>query len=102
MLKGTGILLVIAGSIAAYKSLDLIRPLGERGLAIRAILTRGGAEFVTPLSVASLTGAKAYSELFSLPPEAEMGPTPLPREADPVMVTPARAALTTPHAAGIT
>src|SRR5258708_24906115 len=101
MLKGKRILLVIAGSIAAYKSLDLIRRLGERGLAIRAILTRGGAEFVTPLSVASLTGDKVYSELFSLTDEAEMGHIRLSREADLVVVAPASADLMATMAAGI-
>ncbi|MDJ0934612.1 MAG: flavoprotein, partial [Kiloniellales bacterium] len=55
MLKGKRILLVISGGIAAYKSLELIRRLRERGAAVRAVLSRGGSEFVTPLSVAALT-----------------------------------------------
>ncbi len=67
------ILLVIGGGIAAYKSLDLIRRLQDRGAKVRAILTRAGSEFVTPLSVGSLTGDKVFQELFSLTARAEMG-----------------------------
>lgn len=90
---GTGkrILLIIAGGIAAYKALDVIRRGRERGLDFRVILTKGGAEFVTPLSVASLAGSKAYTELFSLTDEAEMGHIRLVREADLVLVAPATA-----------
>src|SRR5258708_5438803 len=87
------ILLVIAGGIAAYKSLDLIRRLSERGARVRAILTAAGAEFVTPLSVAALTGDKVYQALFSLTDEAEMGHIRLSREADLVVVAPATADL---------
>ena len=72
---GKRVLLIIAGGIAAYKALDVIRRGRERGLEFRVILTKGGAEFVTPLSVASLAGSKAYTELFSLTDEAEMGLT---------------------------
>ncbi|MEM8937242.1 MAG: flavoprotein, partial [Pseudomonadota bacterium] len=67
------ILLIIGGGVAAYKSLALIRELGRRGIATRTILTRGGAEFVTPLSAASLSGDKCYTDLFDLTDEAEMG-----------------------------
>ncbi|MEX2200176.1 MAG: bifunctional phosphopantothenoylcysteine decarboxylase/phosphopantothenate--cysteine ligase CoaBC [Dongiaceae bacterium] len=91
MLAGKRILLVISGGIAAYKSLDLTRRLRERGARVRAILTRGGAEFVTPLSVAALTGDKVYQELFSLTDESEMGHIRLSREADLVLVAPASA-----------
>jgi phosphopantothenoylcysteine decarboxylase/phosphopantothenate--cysteine ligase len=91
MLAGKRILLVISGGIAAYKSLDLIRRLRERGAHVRAILTRGGAEFVTPLSVAALTGDKVYQALFSLTDESEMGHIRLSREADIVLVAPASA-----------
>ena len=66
MLGGKRILLIIGGGIAAYKTLDLIRRLRERGAHVRAILTKGGAEFVTPLSVSSLTGEKVYTDLFDL------------------------------------
>ncbi len=85
------ILLVIGGGIAAYKCLDLIRRLRERGASVRAILTAAGAEFVTPLSVASLTGEKVYQTLFDLTDEAEIGHIQLSREADLVVVAPATA-----------
>ena len=91
MSTGKRVLLIIAGGIAAYKALDIIRRGRERGLAFRVILTKGGAEFVTPLSVASLAGDKVYSELFSLTDEAEMGHIRLVREADLVLVAPATA-----------
>ncbi len=91
MLSGKRILLVISGGIAAYKCLELIRRLRERGAAVRAILTRGGAEFVTPLSVAALTEDKVYQELFSLTDEAEMGHIQLSRDADLLVVAPASA-----------
>ncbi|WP_374653322.1 bifunctional phosphopantothenoylcysteine decarboxylase/phosphopantothenate--cysteine ligase CoaBC [Dongia sp.] len=90
---GKNVLLIIAGGIAAYKALDVIRRGRERGLCFRVILTRSGAEFVTPLSVAALAGSKAYSELFSLTDEAEMGHIRLVREADLVLVAPATADL---------
>ena len=85
------ILLIIAGGIAAYKALDLIRRLKERGYAVRAILTRAGAEFITPLSVASLCGEKAYTDLFSLTDEADIGHIALSRQADLLVVAPATA-----------
>lgn len=87
------ILLIVSGGIAAYKSLELIRRGRERGLGFRVILTKGGAEFVTPLSFASLSGDKVYQELFSLTDEAEMGHIRLSREADLVVVAPASADL---------
>ncbi|MFT5182153.1 MAG: phosphopantothenoylcysteine decarboxylase/phosphopantothenate--cysteine ligase, partial [Alphaproteobacteria bacterium] len=73
MLHGKRVLLIISGGIAAYKSLELIRLLRKKGLAVRCILTRGGAQFVTPLSVSALTEDKVYTDLFSLTDEAEMG-----------------------------
>lgn len=93
MLAGKRILLIVSGGIAAYKSLDLVRRLRERGAAVRAILTDGGAQFVTPLSLAALTGDKVYRELFSLTDESEMGHIRLSREADLVLVAPASADL---------
>jgi phosphopantothenoylcysteine decarboxylase / phosphopantothenate---cysteine ligase len=93
MLAGKRILLVISGGIAAYKSLELIRRLHERGIALRTILTRGGAEFVTPLSVAALSEGKVYQDLFSLTDESEMGHIRLSREADLILVAPASADL---------
>ena len=85
------ILLIIAGGIAAYKSLELIRELGRRGIASRCILTKAGAEFVTPLSVSALSGDKVYTDLFDLNDEAEMGHIELSRSADLVVVCPATA-----------
>ena len=87
------VLLVIAGGIAAYKSLELIRRLREQACAVRCVLTRAGAEFVTPLSVAALSGERVFTDLFSLTDEAEMGHIRLSREADLVVVAPATADL---------
>lgn len=87
------VLLIISGSIAAYKSLDLIRRLRERDIDVRCILTKGGAEFITPLSVASLSESPVYSDLFSLKDETEMGHIRLSREATLVVVAPASADL---------
>ncbi len=101
MLAGKRILLVISGGIAAYKALELIRRLKDRGAAVRAILTRGGAEFITPLSVAALSGEKVYTDLFSLTDESEMGHIRLSREADLVVVAPASADLIAKMAAGL-
>lgn len=101
MLEGKRILLVIAGGIAAYKSLDLIRRLRERGASVRCVLTKGGAEFVTPLAVAALSEEKVYQHLFSLTDESEMGHIRLSREADLVLVAPATADIMARMAAGI-
>jgi len=98
---GKRVLLIIAGGIAAYKALDVIRRGRERDLEFRIILTKGGAEFVTPLSVASLAGSKAYTDLFSLTDEAEMGHIRLVREADLVLVAPATADLIAKMAHGL-
>jgi phosphopantothenoylcysteine decarboxylase/phosphopantothenate--cysteine ligase len=100
-LSGKRILLVIGGGIAAYKALDLIRRLRERGARVRAAMTRAAAEFVTPLSVASLTGDKVYDDLFSLTDEAEMGHIELSRDADLVVVAPATADLLAKLANGL-
>jgi phosphopantothenoylcysteine decarboxylase/phosphopantothenate--cysteine ligase len=98
---GKRILLIIAGGIAAYKSLELIRRLGDRGVRVRCILTAAGARFVTPLAVASLSGERVYSNLFSLTDEAEMGHIRLSREADLVVVAPATADLIAKMAHGL-
>ncbi|MFN7055744.1 bifunctional phosphopantothenoylcysteine decarboxylase/phosphopantothenate--cysteine ligase CoaBC [Hyphomonas sp.] len=95
------ILLIIGGGIAAYKSLELIRELARRGIGARVILTKAGAEFVTPLSVAALSGEKVYSELFSLTDETEMGHIELSRSADLVVVCPATADLMAKAANGL-
>ena len=95
------ILLIVTGGIAAYKSLDLVRRLRERGARVRAILTRGGSEMVTPLSLAALSGEKVYQELFSLTDESEMGHIRLARDADAVVVAPATADFLARMAAGL-
>lgn len=95
------ILLIIGGGIAAYKSLELIRELTGRNIATRAILTRAGAEFITALSVGSLTGDRVYSDLFNLTDEAEMGHIELSRSADLVVVAPATADLMAKAANGL-
>jgi phosphopantothenoylcysteine decarboxylase/phosphopantothenate--cysteine ligase len=92
-LRGKSVLLIVGGGIAAYKSLELVRRLRERGVRVRAILTRAGAEFVTALSVSSLTGEKTYQDLFSVTDEAEMGHIQLSRAADLLVVAPATADL---------
>jgi phosphopantothenoylcysteine decarboxylase/phosphopantothenate--cysteine ligase len=101
MLDGKRILLIVAGGIAAYKSLELIRRLAERGAGARCVLTRAGAEFVTPLSLAALSGEPVYQELFDLKDESEMGHINLSREADIVVVAPATADLLAKMAAGL-
>lgn len=95
------VLLIISGSIAAYKSLELIRRLREQGVALRCILTKGGAEFITPLAVSSVSGSPTYTDLFSLKDEAEMGHIRLSREADLVVVAPASADLIAKMAHGL-
>ena len=99
-LAGKRILLVISGGIAAYKVLELIRRLKDRQVSIASILTDSGAEFVTPLSVSSLTGEKVYQNLFDLTDEAEMGHIQLSRDADLVVVAPATANLLAKMATG--
>lgn len=92
-MSGKSVLLIIGGGIAAYKSLELVRELKRRDIGVRAILTRAGEKFVTPLSVAALSGEKAYTDLFSLTDEVEMGHIELSRSADLVVVAPATADL---------
>ena len=101
MASGKRILLIIGGGIAAYKSLDLIRKLRTEGFRVRCILTRAGAQFVTPLSVASLSGDKVYSELFDLMSESEMGHIELSRDADLLVAAPATADLMARMAQGL-
>lgn len=101
MLQGKSILLIIGGGIAAYKALELIRLARRRGIAVTPVLTKAGAEFVTPLSVASLSGSKVYDDLFSLTDEVEMGHIALSRAADLVVVVPATADLIAKMANGI-
>jgi phosphopantothenoylcysteine decarboxylase / phosphopantothenate---cysteine ligase len=101
MLKNKRILLIVGGGIAAYKSLELIRRLRERGADVTACLTNAASEFITPLSASSLSGNKVYSELFSLTDEAEMGHIQLSRSADLLVVAPATADLLAKMANGI-
>ncbi|MDT8856549.1 bifunctional phosphopantothenoylcysteine decarboxylase/phosphopantothenate--cysteine ligase CoaBC [Paracoccaceae bacterium Fryx2] len=101
MLAGKRVLLIIGGGIAAHKSLDLIRRLRERGVAVTPVLTRAGGEFVTPLSVSALAGVKVFRDLFDLTSEAEMGHIQLSRSADLVVVAPATADLMARMAAGV-
>jgi phosphopantothenoylcysteine decarboxylase/phosphopantothenate--cysteine ligase len=100
MLRSKSVLLIISGSIAAYKALELARQLKEQHITVRAILTKGGAEFITPLSVAALTGEQVYDELFSLKDETEMGHIRLSREADMIIVAPASADIIAKMATG--
>lgn len=93
MLAGKRILLIIAGGIAAYKTLELIRLLKGQGASVTPVMTRSAAEFVTPLSVSALAGEKVYTDLFDLTEEAEMGHIQLSRIADLVVVAPATADL---------
>ena len=95
------ILLIVGGGIAAYKSLELVRELSRREIASRAILTRAGEHFVTPLSLAALTRDKVYTDLFSLTDEADMGHIELSRSADLVVVAPATADLIGKLAGGL-
>jgi len=95
------ILLIIGGGIAAYKSLELIRELSRRGIRSRCIVTKGGQEFVTPLSVSALSGEKVFTELFDLDDEADMGHIQLSRSADLVVVCPATADLMAKAAGGL-
>jgi phosphopantothenoylcysteine decarboxylase/phosphopantothenate--cysteine ligase len=100
-MHGKSILLIIGGGIAAYKSLELIRRLADRGVKSRAILTSAGAEFVTALSVSSLSGEKTYQDIFSLTDASQMGHIELSRSADLVVVAPATADLMGKLAAGL-
>ncbi|SPH27414.1 Coenzyme A biosynthesis bifunctional protein CoaBC [Ascidiaceihabitans donghaensis] len=101
MLRDKKILLIISGGIAAYKSLDLIRRLSERGAVVTPVMTKSAEEFVTPLSVSALSGSKLYRDLFDLTEEAEMGHIQLSRSADIVLVAPATADLMAKMAHGI-
>jgi phosphopantothenoylcysteine decarboxylase/phosphopantothenate--cysteine ligase len=100
-MRGKSVLLIIGGGIAAYKSLELVRLLAQRGIRSRAILTRAGREFVTPLSLAALTGEHVHEDLFSLTDEAAMGHIELSRSADLVVVAPATADLMAKMANGL-
>ena len=100
-MNNKSILLIIGGGIAAYKSLELIRLLKKRGAIVRVILTNGGAEFVTPLSVSTLAGEKTFTDLFDLDDEAKIGHIKLARDADLIVVAPATADLMAKMALGL-
>jgi len=100
MLSGKHILLIIGGGIAAYKSLELIRRLQDKGARVTPVLTRAGEEFVTPLSVSALAGTAVHRDLFDLTAEAEMGHIQLSRSADLLVVAPATADLMAKMAQG--
>lgn len=91
MLANRKILLIVSGGIAAVKAPDLIRRLRENGAHVRCVLTKAGAQFTTPMSLAALSGEKVYQDLFSLTDESEMGHINLSRESDVVLVAPATA-----------
>ena len=91
--RGERILLIVGAGIAAYKALELVRRGRDRGLAFRCVMTGGAREFVTPLSLATLSGDKVYTDLFSLTDEAEIGHIRLARDASLVVVAPATANL---------
>ena len=95
------VLLVIGGGIAAYKSLELVRELAKRNISSRCILTRAGQEFVTPISVAALTGEKCYTDIFDHDDEIAMGHIQLSRSSDLVVVCPATADLMSRAAVGL-
>ncbi len=95
------ILLIIGGGIAAYKCLDLIRRLRERGFAVRAVMTSAAAEFITPLSVGALTADKVFTDLFSREDELDVGHIRLARECDLIIVAPATADLLAKMANGL-
>ena len=100
-LQGKRIMLVIGGGIAAYKCLDLIRRLRERGARVRVVMTRAAQEFVTPLSVSALAGERAHNDLFDPASEFDVGHIRLARETDLVVVAPATADLMAKMAQGV-
>ncbi len=100
-LAGKQVLLIVSGGIAAFKALELIRLLRRQACAVSCVLTRNGAEFVTPLSLQALSESKVYTDLFSLTDESEMGHIQLSRSADLLVVVPASADLLARMAAGM-
>jgi phosphopantothenoylcysteine decarboxylase/phosphopantothenate--cysteine ligase len=100
-LAGKRVLLIVSGGIAAFKALELIRLLRRGGVGVSCVLTRNGAEFVTPLSLQALSESKVYTDLFSLTDESEMGHIQLSRSADLLVVVPASADLLARMTAGM-
>ncbi|MDW6025498.1 bifunctional phosphopantothenoylcysteine decarboxylase/phosphopantothenate--cysteine ligase CoaBC [Mesorhizobium sp. BAC0120] len=101
ILSGKRILLIIGGGIAAYKSLDLIRRLGERGASIRVVMTEAAQHFVTPLAVGALTADHVFTDLFDRQAEQDVGHIRLAREANLIVVAPATADLMAKLANGL-
>src|SRR5918993_1992994 len=100
-MNGKRILLIVGGGIAAYKSCEMIRLLRKAGASVRCVLTEGGAQFVTPMTLAALSENQVHTSLWDLKDEVEMGHIQLSREADLVLVCPATADLLAKMAAGI-
>ena len=100
-MNGKNILLIISGGIAAVKTPDLIRKLTQAGARVIPVMTRSGAQFITPLSIAALAGSKVYIDLFDLTDEAEMGHIELSRSADLILVAPATAHIMAKMAQGL-
>ncbi|HTU10040.1 MAG TPA: bifunctional phosphopantothenoylcysteine decarboxylase/phosphopantothenate--cysteine ligase CoaBC [Allosphingosinicella sp.] len=100
-MNGRKILLIVGGGIAAYKACELIRLCRKAGIDVRCVLTAGGAQFITPMTLAALSEQQVFTSLFDLKDEAEMGHIQLSREADLVVVAPATADLMAKMAAGI-
>ena len=101
MLAGRHVLMIIGGGIAAFKALETLRALRAEGAGVTPVLTAAAREFVTPLSAAALAGRTAYTDLFDLTAEAEMGHIELSRAADLILVAPATADLMAKMAAGL-
>jgi phosphopantothenoylcysteine decarboxylase/phosphopantothenate--cysteine ligase len=100
-MRGKRILLIVGGGIAAYKSCELIRLIRKAGGEVTCVLTKAGAEFVTPMSLAALSENEVYTSLWSLKNEVEMGHIQLSRQADLILICPATADLMAKMAAGI-
>ena len=100
-LAGRRVLLIIGGGIAAYKSLDLIRRLRERGASVRCVLTGGAQRFITPLAASALSGQRSHTDLFDREDEAEIGHIRLARDADVLVVAPATANVLAKMAGGL-
>jgi phosphopantothenoylcysteine decarboxylase/phosphopantothenate--cysteine ligase len=99
--NGKRVLLIVGGGIAAYKACELIRLIRKAGGSVRCVLTAGGAQFVTPMTLAALSEQPVHTSLWDLKDEAEMGHIQLSREADLIVVCPATADLLAKMAAGI-
>jgi phosphopantothenoylcysteine decarboxylase/phosphopantothenate--cysteine ligase len=100
-MDGKRILLIVAGGIAAYKTPDLVRRLREKGASVRCVLTKGGEQFITPLTLSAVSGQPVHQDIFSLTEESEMGHIRLAKEADLVIIAPATADILARMAAGM-